>query len=127
MKNKLLALIVSIILVVGLFFVGCSSKTSSGLAKFLAENDKMISITSTGIVTDVNAKSITIRDPNNADEKVTLPISDKVVVEVWKMEGNIGTATQGQLQDVKKGNSVALTIGIEESNLTVKKIIVFVK
>jgi len=43
------------------------------------------------------------------------------------MEGNIGTATQGQLQDVKKGNSVALTIGIEESNLTVKKIIVFVK
>jgi hypothetical protein len=127
MKNKLLALIVSIILVVALFFAGCSSKKLSGIAKFLAENDKMIIITATGIVTDVNAKSITIRDPNNADEKVTLPISDKVVVEVWKMKGNIGTATQGQLQDVKKGNSVALTIGIEESNLTVKKIIVFVK
>jgi hypothetical protein len=50
-----------------------------------------------------------------------------VVVEVWKMKGNIGTATGGKLQDVKKEDSVALALGIEESNLTVKKIIVFVK
>jgi hypothetical protein len=127
-KIKLLVALVSVVLIVILFFIGCSSKTSSEeIAKFLAENDKMIIITATGIVTDVNAKSITIRDPNNADEKVSLPISDKVVVEVWKMKGNIGTVTQGQLQDVKNGNSVTLTLGIEESNLTVKKIIVFVK